>query len=629
VKYRPFLFCVLVAGLTLAYTGALAQNQPNPPVEKPLQPRPGTNVFPLVNRPDTLGGETNRRIMIARQLMQTQNFTAAADMLQPVNEQEPDNQVVISMLRNCYFQLKQFARAEILVLRQLAKDQNNLGAWLDLAELKADQGQADSSKWAYQEARKRLDPADTIRVLTFLRSQISRSMDTEAAGLLDSLRRQRKDSMMFGLERGQLYEHARDYKGAVREYVPLMKSDTDFVTMEAQRRLTALLEFSDSRVAIESALLAMEKNSSNQYLARLMTDHYIRSDQFDKAYEFAIKRDSLAGLKGSSLIYFMRQCHDRKLYAQVVRLGDYVLSHYGNGPAYVDASLSYADALAHLGKNSEAIARYDQIIVTSQRPQDKGEALLQIGMLYFDYVKDYSKALVYFDSVVNHYQMGYSFIGAKRMRPYCFIRLGKRGDARVALAEMKAQPTMDELNEEVTFQLAMLNFYDQAYDSASAGLRKLIVDYPRGFYVNDAIQILAAMDDTKEKPELRPDFATALAYDDEEKYDSCRTWLDRVARVEDSPIADDALFRLSEVCLKLSDSTGALESIDRLTDGFPDSYFIPYGLKQKADILCSRPDRVSEGREIYKRILERYPNYPLASEVRKRLRTLETDQKIG
>ncbi|MFZ1684561.1 MAG: tetratricopeptide repeat protein, partial [Candidatus Zixiibacteriota bacterium] len=470
---------------------------------------------------------------------------------------------------------------------------------------------------------------DTIRVLTFLRSEISRSMDTEAAGLLDSLRRQRKDSAMFGLERGQLYEHARDYKGAVKEYVPLMKSDTDYVTMEAQRRLTALLEFSDSRASIETALLAAAKNSSNQYLARLLTDHYIKSDQFDKAYEFAIKRDSLAGLKGSSLIYFMRQCHDRKLYTQVVRLGDYVLSHYGNGPAYIDASLSYADALAHLGKSPEAIARYDQLIASSERPQDKAEALLQIGMVYFDYLKDYTKALVYFDSVVNHYQMGYSFIGARRMRPYCFIRMGKRVEARAALSEMKLQPSMDELNEEVTYQLAMLNFYDQAYDSASAGLRRMIVDYPRGFYVNDAIQVLAAMDDTKEKPELLPDFATALAYEDEEKYDSCRTWLDRVARVEGSPLADDALFRLSQVCMKLSDSTGALESIDRLTDGFPDSYFIPFGLKQKADILCSRPDRIAEGKELYKRILERYPNYPLASDVRKRLRTLETDQKIG
>jgi tetratricopeptide (TPR) repeat protein len=627
VTYRTFLVSILFAAIALAWSGAIAQNQPQP--QKPIPLKQGGNVFPMVNRPDTVGGETSRRIMIARQLMQTQNYAAAADILQPINEQEPDNQLVISMLRSCYLQLKQFPRAEIIVLRQLEKDKNNLGAWLDLAELKADQGQTDSSKWAYQEARKLLDPADTIRVLTFLRSEISRSMDAEAASLLDSLRRQRKDSAMFGLERGQLYEHARDYKGAVREYVPLMKSDTDVVTMEAQRRLTSLLEFSDSRTSIETALLATAKNSSNQYLARLLTDHYIRSDQFDKAYEFAIKRDSLAGLKGSSLIYFMRQCHDRKLYTQVVRLGDYVLAHYGNGPAYIDASLSYADALAHLGKNAEAIARYDQLIATSERPQDKGEALLQIGMVYFDYLKDYTKALVYFDSVLNHYQMGYSWIGAKRMRPYCFIRMGKRAEARAALTEMKVQPAMDELNEEVTYQLAMLNFYDQVYDSASAGLRKMIVDYPRGFYVNDAIQVLAAMDDTKEKPELLPDFATALAYEDEEKYDSCRIWLDRVSRVEGSPLADDALFRLSQVCMKLNDSTGALESIDRLTDGFPDSYFIPFGLKQKADVLCSRPDRIAEGKELYKRILERYPNYPLASEVRKRLRTLETDQKIG
>ncbi|MFZ1684812.1 MAG: tetratricopeptide repeat protein, partial [Candidatus Zixiibacteriota bacterium] len=140
---------IFVAGFALACSSAMAQGQPQP--EKPIPLKPGGNVFPIINRPDTVGGETNRRIMIARQLMQTQNFAAAADILQPINEQEPDNQVVTSMLRNCFFQLKQFARAETLVLRQLERDKNNLGAWLDLAELKADQGQTDSSRWAYQE----------------------------------------------------------------------------------------------------------------------------------------------------------------------------------------------------------------------------------------------------------------------------------------------------------------------------------------------------------------------------------------------------------------------------------------------------------------------------------------------
>ena len=77
------------------------------------------------------------------------------------------------------------------------------------------------------------------------------------------------------------------------------------------------------------------------------------------------------------------------------------------------------------------------------------------------------------------------------------------------------------------------------------------------------------------------------------------------------------------------DSTQVLQTVDRLLKEYPESYYVPYGLNMKADLLLRRVESVEEARTIYRLLLEKYPNYPFTSEVRKKLRELETDVLIG
>ena len=591
-------------------------------------PSPFGKTVTLKNPGDSLS-DRNQQLGVERQLMQQQSFGPAADMLELMYEKQPQDPVVINLLRVCYGQLKQYPRAEILVRRQIEQDPNNFGTRLDLAELLADEGFKDSSRVAYADARNLIPPSDTIRFLTLLRSQISRNMNDEAVQLIDTLRHEFKDSTLYALERGQLLEHSRDYRGAIREYVSVVKADTGFQAMEVERRLFALLDFVDSAPEVEKALQEEARRTSNPFVIRLLADHYVKVNQLDKAFEYAVKRDSISGLQGASLTYLMHQCHDMKLYPQTVKIGDYIFSHYPKSPAYLDASLTYADALVHLGRTQEALGRYDQLVAASPRPQDKAEALEEMGMVYFDNLKDYSKALVYFDSVVSKYPNGLPWVNARRMRPYCYLRTGDRQKARTGFEGLKAQPVVQDIAEEVAYELAMLDFYDKQFDSANVELRRLIVDYPKGFYVNDALQILMAMDDAKSLPDLAGEFANALWFQECEQDDSSRAWLERMSNESGSALADDALYRLVELDLRMNDSVGASVAIERLTDSFPSSYFVPFALRQKADMLVSDPAKIDEAKALYKRILEQFSSYPFSAEVRKKLRQLEVDRKIG
>jgi outer membrane protein assembly factor BamD (BamD/ComL family) len=160
-------------------------------------------------------------------------------------------------------------------------------------------------------------------------------------------------------------------------------------------------------------------------------------------------------------------------------------------------------------------------------------------------------------------------------------------------------------------------------------MKKLMVDYPNGFYINDAVQLLMALDDAEGASDLLSMYANALRCSEQFAWDSARQWFDRLTLTENRALADDALNRMMQISLNVGDTSATLEAIERLTSGYADSYFSPYGLKIKADLLMAGQGTPQQAKEIYRQLLEQYPNYPFAAEVRKKLRQMETDSKIG
>ncbi|RME26775.1 MAG: hypothetical protein D6800_05950, partial [Candidatus Zixiibacteriota bacterium] len=110
--------------------------------------------------------------------------------------------------------------------------------------------------------------------------------------------------------------------------------------------------------------------------------------------------------------------------------------------------------------------------------------------------------------------------------------------------------------------------------------------------------------------------------------DSARRYLNKAA--ENSPeLGDWSLLLLADIDLSTADTTAALASLERLISDFSDSYYVPYAMKRKADILMSRQGASSEALDIYKQLLEGYPDYPFITDVRKKLRAADSTRSIG
>ncbi|MFQ6007860.1 MAG: tetratricopeptide repeat protein [Candidatus Zixiibacteriota bacterium] len=567
-------------------------------------------------------GEANQKAYLARKLMRQRNYEAASALFEELYEQDRDNPSIMNQLLSCYEQLGYVVKAEELARRFVEHHPQNVTYRVKLAEVLVKQGRMEDAEASYREAILLLQQGSISTYQMVLRSLQKHSFETTALALIDTVRLKRHDSTLFALERGTILEQQNRYRDAALEFFAVL-DDTGRRVNDAENRLLSLLEFPESSAEVEQALLEQTGRTVNSSAAKILTTFYLQTEQFDRALDFVVLRDSLEGQTGRPLVNFLRSCRERKQYQQAARIAEYILSRYQGQPILGETYFLYADVLVQLGRYEEAIAMYDSLFVLSPRTQDKAEALYLIGNIYLNHLHDYSQALSIFDSVVNYYQAGVGYLNAKLSIPYCYLRQGKLDEARTGFEKVLQGPLNESIQEEVEYHLALLLFFEKKFDSTKTALRKLLVDHPRGFYVNDAVQLLMVLEEATGASELLYDFSNALLFRQRHMLDSVEAKLLLIVHNWNKSLADVALYKLALLSIERADSAKAAEYVDQLAAEFPESYYLPYGLKTKADMLMTQPDGVQEARTIYHHLLEHYPNYPFISEVREKMRQLE------
>ena len=566
---------------------------------------------------------TDPRFQLARRLMSSRDFQAAADVLETLYEIDPDNSVITNSLKSCYEHLKQYAKGELLLRRLIKKFPGNVSYQLNLAESLIGQGKLDEGKEIYKDLLSQVDPRRPGAPASVIRSMVRADLEEEALEAILELRRISNDSTVMAMERAGILKGRGVYKEACQEYFKIIRDSSRFAA-KAEKGLSELLSFGESARIAEEALVGFSKVDSSGRVFRLLSAYYLRAERFDDAYQFALKQDSAENFRGASIMQYLRETMERKLYPQAIRMCEHAVKDIANKPHKGEFYFKYAKALEETAEHAGAIAIYDTIAATSPRAQDKGEATYRIGSVYLDRTNQPELALKYFDSVVTHYFAGQFYTEALLGIPKAYMKMGDLENARKEYAELTALRRNSRISELVIYNLALISFYDKKYDSASALLNELIVKHPKGLYVNDAIKLLFLMDRAENATELLDYFAGAYLFEEMNRPDSAVFRLSAAVNARNKALADFALFQMTEIVLENGDEKKAVSYVDRLAKEFPESYYLPFGLKIKADILFNSEDSDEEAKQIYKTLLESYPNYPFINKVRQILREVES-----
>jgi len=588
--------------------------------DEPTSPFEGLPPIPLVD-------DIEQKLTLARKMMSVSRFQEAGDLLEILYEKRPDDPLIQNLLRNCYDQLGRYDRSEELLRRALEKSPESFGYQMSLAEVLARQGKRDEAAEVYSRASRNMPPADLSRHQLIVRSMLDSGLDSLALGYIDQTRPILGDSLAFRMERGGILERRRQYEAAAWEYLPLLQNDTTPQAGEAERKLLGLLDYPESSARVEKILVARADSSAGLRAMRLLADYYLKTNRFVDAFDYTLRLDSLEERSGWSVMVYIRRCAERRAWIQADSAAAYMLANYPNSQYETEAAFERARALAELGRPYEAIGVYRELASRSPVPQIRNDAMYGVGTVFYNNLAAYDSALYYYDNVVKTAPRGRSYVAARLAIPRCLLKAGHLARAAEALDELTGQRLPDEGREEVEYLQGLLSFFGHRYDSAGIKLHKLMVDFPRGFYVNDALELLVILGRAGEAEELLGQYADASYLFFRGKSEEARIGLQQVADASDRSLADLALHDLTELAISRADTTAALQAIDRLDQEYPESYYRPLGLKIKADILASTD--LPKARQLYRYLLENCQEYPFAAEVREKLRAIETGPPVG
>lgn len=598
----------VLAALMLAAVAVTAQETP---------PQPDRSFTRMKEKP--AARYMSPAVEQAQQLMLMGRFEQATAILERELEQNPTEAVIMYLLAGCYENLGDYGKLLILLNRRAAIEPPNPDLSLDIGQAYLWSGQADSARFRFFQAARLSNgqPQMLSRITEAFQKLGHYALEQE---FIDSARVWFANGALLAEPMGDALAAQADYAGATREYLTCMESDSAGAE-NGENKIIALIQYPESAEKVMTVIGAtLRQQVKNPRLANVYVQVLMEQERYAEAYDLFRQRDSVLNKSGSDLLYFMQECRRRGRNDFVVTAGNYLLQKYPASGLVVPARFVLIDGLIDLGQYAEAGRLLDSLL-PSTRTSDRAEALIKAGVLYRDYLgrPDTAEALLR-KAIRLIPGSRYESDGRAELADL-FIRQ-RRLDSAVAMYDtLLAGELPDDKAEEAAFLRAETFLFKGEYDKAAEGFKGLIRRYPRGMYVNDAIQIGMILGDALEEAPKQMDLLSQAEYF---RYvgriDSLEYYLTKICLIDIPSLAPMAYLRLGNLWRSQNRLPEAVAAADSLIGHYPESYFAPFGLKLKADILWLAPTTKDEAAGIYRSLLERYGTYPFAAEIRERLR---------
>lgn len=402
----------------------------------------------------------------------------------------------------------------------------------------------------------------------------------EAIRLYQEYRRRKNNPTIFSSELLRLYEQTGDYRAATQEGVRLLNID-NALAGEYERKFQSYVQRSDPEPIIEQLRKVTNPATRCRLLARVL----------------------LAAGRGTSAITEVERLnsHQEMLdFARYCEQAGYLEVALELYQRITDNSLQWhkAQLLRKLGRIREAV----DVLQSASTP----EALFELAELQRLELKDYVQAAEGYREIVkikpDYFQ---AYYGLSR----CLLR---QGDFKEAESALKAMP---KLTDQALYELALLFFYQEKFDSCKNRIEQLLTDHPQSHYTNDGLELLVLIARGGEglKTYARARFAFEQG-DIDSAISLCRAIIN-----SDRQWADQAYLLLADCYRGNREMNQALSALAEMERNLPQSEFRARSRYLQAIIYLDNFHDEAQYRKLMESVFMDFPDSPYAALARNRL----------
>lgn len=585
-----------------------------------------------------------QRFQLADQFMRAGQYERAIPVLEDLYADAPENPTFYTKLKEAYENVKQYDEAIALVDKRL-DSYNTPMLMSEKARLQYLAGEEPDAYKTWDVALS-LAPerSSTYRIVYQAYTDIRRF--DRAIDVLKQGREALDAPEAFQIQIAYLYSLVGDHADAMREYVEVLKEDPDRVQF-VKSRLRPFVEQDEGLPAsIDILRAAVRETPLNRGYREILAWLHMENDDYRAAFDVYRAVDRLEQESGETLYPFAQQAADADAVSVATDAYEEILARYPDAAVAPSAQRGLGDMYRRQAEQAEERAfdgsgqrvsstnfeaardAYRTFLSTYPSHPEYASVLLQVGRLEQDVFRDDGAAEAAFEEVIRRVPGSETAQEARFDLGRLALQRNDMNEARITFSRIVEQVRTGDLANRARYELALLDFYEGAFDAAEAQL-DATDENTSADVANDAIELGVLI-----RSNRGPDSTDAplQLYADAQRLERQRDPATATARLDtllvrfgQHMLADDARYRRAQLLErrgKTEQAAAAFAELPLIHPRSPHADEALYAAGQAQEALGNLQDAV----ETYNRLLETYPGSLLASDARSRLRQLFTER---
>jgi len=588
------------------------------------------------------------KFRLAQSFEQAGDWERATSIYEPLYAADPQNYMLFDGLRRCYVQLKEYDRAMKLVNDRLLlnpQDPVLLSSLGGLYYQKGEKSSADSI-WSLAVSTQ---PGNANLYRLVASQMMEMRLYEEAISIYQKARTVSGQPLLFADEIAVLYGALMQYGNATREYIGILLANPQQLSY-VQSRLSGFVFRPEGLEEVLGATSEVAtRHSESVPLKTLLAWLYMEKKEFAAAYEEYRAIDRLTRANGQEIFNFAQRASQEQVFSIAARAFREFIDRYPANELFPYARFGYLRALEETGKVSAAIpqeprgksqtaraaesqseaatliAQYEAIIRDYPNTEVAAQALYRVGVIRHDRLFELDMARDAFERVRSlPYSPSLATEATIRIAEV-FVQKNMLADARREYEGLRQAP-LENLRDNVSYQIGRLQYYQGEFDSARATLQPLSAN-PNKDLANDALHLLYFVQENQ-SPSVAglKEYARADLLVRQQKYAEALELFNHVTK--QYPMAllrDDALMQIGELLTILGRLDDAITTYQSVADDHTESILRDKALMALGQIFELQKRDPQRAIGAYEQILVKFPSSVHVEEARQRIRALRGD----